>query len=75
MGSTASSVGFGSCMITGCNAAGIKIFQTVGGANGSNAAAYATGGYYTGTSVISSISVFMSGGTFDAGTVRVYTSA
>lgn len=75
MGSTAGSVGFGSCMITGCNAAGIKIFQTVGGANGTNAGAYATGGYYTGTSVISSVSVFMSGGTFDAGTVRVYTSA
>jgi hypothetical protein len=64
---------YGSILIYGCNAAGVKPFQLTGtsgtGANGKN---YLGNGHYAGTSAISSVSILSSGGNFDAGTVFVY---
>jgi hypothetical protein len=64
--------------ITGCNASGLKMIQSNGGALPDGASAgqfYNIGGYYNSASTISSISVFSASGNFDAGTVYVYTSA
>jgi len=68
----------GFCLLTGCNASGLKIIQSNGGALPDGASAgqfYNIGGYYNSASTISSISVFSASGNFDAGTVYVYTSA
>jgi len=63
--------------LSGCNAAGNKLFTavgapTAGGSDGSQT--FAMGGYYTGSSTISSVTV-SGGSNFDAGTIFVYTSA
>jgi hypothetical protein len=68
----------GYCLITGCNASGLKIINAAAGI--STAGSYAqegtvAGGYYNGSSTISSISVFSSSGNLDNGTVYVYASA
>jgi hypothetical protein len=69
----------GSILLTGCNASGIKVAQIVGGGyrDGSNAdfTLNSGQGIYNSSSTISSVSVIVSGGTFDAGSVFVYTSA
>jgi hypothetical protein len=68
----------GYALLSGCNAAGVKIYNSVGMSNpgaGAYPRAYVIGGYYTGTSTISSISIVSEAGNFDAGTVYVYTSA
>ena len=68
----------GYVLLSGCNSAGVKVFNAVGAAtaNTSNEqTSSVTGGYYNSSSTISSISVIAGGGTFDAGTVFVYTSA
>jgi hypothetical protein len=65
----------GFIFIDGANSSGIKIFNFATGANadGNNTQQNRTGGgYYTGSSVISSISLTTSAGSFDAGTIRVY---
>jgi hypothetical protein len=68
--------GFGYLLLTGANASGVKIYQSLGGAtDNSGAASYGVGGYYDSASTISSISIVASAGSFDNGTVRVYTSA
>jgi hypothetical protein len=68
--------GFGYLLLTGANASGVKIYQSLGGASdNSGAASYGVGGWYDSSSTISSISVVASAGSFDAGTVYVYTSA
>jgi hypothetical protein len=78
MAGAATSAVSGYLQISGCNASGVKMFH---GANGVSGAANQTaetnqiGGWYAGTSTISSISVVSSVGNFDAGTVYVYTSA
>jgi hypothetical protein len=75
--STGSDV-YGFCLLTGCNASGLKMIQSNGGALPDGASAgqfYNIGGYYNSASTISSISVFSASGNFDAGTVYVYTSA
>jgi hypothetical protein len=78
MAGGATSAVSGYLQISGCNASGVKMFH---GANGVSGAANQTaetnqiGGWYAGTSTISSISVVSSSGNFDAGTVYVYTSA
>jgi hypothetical protein len=65
--------------ITGCNASGVKIYQYVGAANAPSGSSTQEsrwgGGYYNSASTISSISIDCSTGTFDAGTVYVFTSA
>jgi len=78
MSTNAGSTVSGYLLLSGCNTAGVKVFNGAGGANastGNTNANYSVGGVYTGTSTISSISMFSSSGNFDAGTVYVYTSA
>ena len=61
---------------TGCNASGVKSFIASGsGSGGVNQRAYGTGGYYNGSAVISSISVYSNSGNLNGGTVYVYASA
>lgn len=65
-------------LVTGCNAAGVKVFNSVGSAtaaSGSSNAQMILGGYYNSSSTISSISIFNNTANFTAGTVYVYTSA
>lgn len=76
--SNSASVISGYCLVTGCNTAGVKVYNSVGGANqasGNNQEGWMTGGTYTSASTISSISIISSAGNLDAGTVYVYTSA
>ena len=75
--STTSDV-YGFCLLTGCNASGVKMVQVTGGGfpdSNNGHQIYNIGGYYNSASTISSISVFSAAGNFDAGTVYVYTSA
>ena len=68
----------GVVLLTGCNAAGVKVFQCHGGSSASGGSGQihtVGGGYYDSASTISSISVVASSGSLDAGTVYVYTSA
>ena len=64
----------GSFTIDGANSSGVKIVDLIGinnwQVNGGLSWIYK--GYYTGTSVISSISIISSVGNFDAGTIIVY---
>jgi len=77
LGGAASAAASGYCILTGCNTAGVKQFNSVGAINyvsGTNQN-YNLGGYYDSSSTISSISVFSETGNFNNGTVYVYTSA
>jgi hypothetical protein len=68
----------GYVLLSGCNSAGVKVFNGITGQNsdsGAGVRGYNTGGYYNSSSTISSISLFSSVGNFDSGTVFVYTSA
>jgi hypothetical protein len=68
----------GYCLITGCNASGVKVFNSAAGltADGSyNQEGTAAGGYWNESSTVSSVSIFSSSGNLDAGTVFVYASA
>jgi hypothetical protein len=63
--------------LTGCNASGVKVFQMAGSASPSAGSAqepFITGGFYSGSSTISSISI-TAANSFNGGTVYVYTSA
>jgi hypothetical protein len=75
MGNSAGNAGSGYCFVSGCNSSGLKVFEGVGAANGTNSVHSQQGGYYNSSSVISSISIVSSNSNFDAGTVYVYTSA
>ena len=68
----------GYCLISGCNASGVKVFNSAAGltADGSyNQEGTAAGGYWNESSTVSSVSIFSSSGNLDAGTVFVYASA
>jgi hypothetical protein len=68
----------GGITVTGCNSAGVKAFQLVGGSsntNGSGSKAYVAQGVYNSSSTITSISIVSTVGNFDNGTIYVYTSA
>jgi hypothetical protein len=68
----------GYALFSGCNASGLKIYNSSGMSNPGSGAyprGYIIGGYYSSSSTISSISVVSEAGNFDAGTVYVYTSA
>ena len=69
----------GGLIVTGCNSAGVKAFQSsgVGGSSGGavEMTAWWFNGYYDSASTISSVSIVCGTGNFDAGTLRVYTSA
>lgn len=74
----AGSAASGYCLIQGANAAGVKPFQAVAGfsRDGNDSQANnIVGGIYSGSSTISSISMYSVSGNFDAGTVYVYTTA
>ena len=76
-GATDSNI-FGYVELSGCNSSGSKIFTQAAGARGQSVTgqeAAVSGGYYDSSSTISSISMRTHAGTFDAGTVFVYTSA
>lgn len=76
----AASIASGYVLLSGCNSSGVKIFEGVSGSGGGSTATTGTraskyGGYYNSSSTISSIALRVDAGTFDAGTVYVYTSA
>jgi len=76
--SNTSSVVNGYVLLSGCNSAGLKIYNQAGAGNAGGSqdqTAYASGGFYSSASTISSISMFSDIGNFDAGRVYVYTSA
>ena len=65
-------------LLSGCNSAGVKVFNSAAGAmaaSNNGQQNYIVGGYYDSASTISSVSVFSATGNLDAGTVYVYTSA
>ena len=68
----------GYLLVTGCNTAGVKVFNMATGANistGDTQRQYVMGGLFNDTAVISSVSITSSSGNFDAGTIYVYTTA
>jgi hypothetical protein len=63
-------------LVSGCNAAGNKIFHSAAGVNsGSGGQSFYQGGRYDSTSTISSVSIISNSGNLDAGTVFIYGSA
>jgi hypothetical protein len=74
-GTSAANIVCGYALITGCNASGVKVFNSFGTGNGTNGRAFIGGGFYNSSSTISSVSLFSDDGNFDAGTIYVYCSA
>ena len=77
MSINAGSIVNASAQITGTNSAGLKMVSSVGtsSANGGNyAAMIASGGYWSGSATVTSVSIVSSSANFDAGTVYVYAS-
>lgn len=72
MGTSAASEGAATVLVTGANSTGIKGYNVCGSATGTTPTVFVTGGYYVGTSVISSVSFISSTGNFDSGTVYIY---
>jgi hypothetical protein len=75
LSSNATSTAAGYIEWSGCNAAGVKMCTYASGtsaAGGNNQNNYYGGGVYTGSSTISSISIFSNSGNFDAGNIYVY---
>lgn len=67
----------GYVMLSGANSSGNKAFTALGAATASGStdnSALVTGGVYTGSSTISSISINSDSGNLDGGTVYVYTA-
>ena len=78
MSASASASVSGYCQVSGTNTANPKIFNQVSGvdvSSANNSFSRNTGGYYTGTSTISSVSIISDNGNFDAGTIFIYGSA
>jgi hypothetical protein len=66
----------GYVLLSGCNSAGVKVYNSAGSGSGGNGhESFISGGIYNSATVISSVSVFSGTGNLDAGTVYVYTSA
>jgi hypothetical protein len=66
----------GFAQIDGCNSTGVKSYQVSGSSDtGVDGRAYWTGGVWTNTATVTSISVTANSGDFDAGSFRVYGSA
>lgn len=73
---SAGNIATGYLMMSGCNGSGVKMFNgnsavTYSGASESHSK-LAQGGYYSGSSTISSVSILCSSGSFDGGTIYVY---
>ena len=75
VGNSAANTVNGTCLISGCNSSGLKVYESVGLGSGTGRMMFQLNGYYNSASTISSISVITEDGNFDAGTVYVYTSA
>ena len=77
LGSSGSDLFSGFLRMDGCNASGVKIWETIHTTNGNSAGFVQrlTGGWYNSSSTISSVSLISSSANFDAGTMFVYTSA
>jgi hypothetical protein len=77
MANTAASVMAGYLRISGCTSTNPKMFQYAGNASADTTGQILNvgGGYYAGTSAISSVSVTTATGTFDAGSFLVYGAA
>lgn len=76
MGNSAANTMNGYLHINAANSTGLKPVWAAGGGTGSTTDVYfATGGYYSGSSAISSVKIISTDGNFDAGTVYVYGSA
>jgi hypothetical protein len=74
----AASAAFGFLTLSGGNSSGVKVINgaiSANAASGTNQRQDIIGGYYAGTSTISSVSLVSSSGNWDAGTVFVYASA
>ena len=75
----AAGISHGALFIDGCNSSGLKMVQGNGGGTdaggGFSMRFYSFGGIYNSASVITSVSAFSNSGTWDAGTIYVYTSA
>jgi hypothetical protein len=69
LGGSASGYGAAYLLISGANAAGVKVYNGLGGVTntGNNATQYFIGGIYNSATVISSISIVSSSGNFDTG--------
>jgi hypothetical protein len=66
----------GYCLVSGTNTTASKIYQLASGStSGNDTTPRVVGGYYTGSSTISSVSITSSGGNLDNGTIYVYASA
>jgi hypothetical protein len=67
----------GSVLITGCNAAGLKVYSVTGSGRSVNTTqrAYSYQGYFNSSSTVSSIEIITDTSTFDSGTVYIYGSA
>jgi len=72
MGTSATDAVTGSCIIQGTGGVGYKPINVNSYAGGSGASGVALGGYYKGTSAITSVSIYSGTGNLDAGTVYVY---
>jgi hypothetical protein len=73
--SQANGVGHAYMQIDGANSSGVKVYMLGGGTasvSGVDHRNLTLGGYYSGTSVISSVSFINDNGSFDAGTVYIY---
>lgn len=79
MNGSTSSVVSGTCLISGCDSAGVKIYQMSGGGHTTTSQngqrLFNSGGYYNSASTISSVSIYSNTGNLDSGTVYVYASA
>jgi hypothetical protein len=75
VGNSAANTVNGTCLISGCNSSGLKVYESVGLGSGTGRMMFQLNGFYNSASTISSISVITEDGNFDAGTVYVYTSA
>jgi hypothetical protein len=77
MSNNSNSSGYGSVLISGCNSTGVKVFESSGGfspSGGSGQRNDVGGGTWSNASTVSSVSVSTTTGTWDAGTIYVYTT-
>jgi hypothetical protein len=76
IGTSASDVLYGGCIIMGCNSSGVKAFHSTGGGRGTSSESFNLQGFYSGSSTVSSVSIHSSTGNLDGGgTVFVYATA
>lgn len=69
---TAANQYYASVVVHGAQGSGNKFCQIVGGSNNTSGTMYATGGFWSGTSAITSISIVSSSGNFDGGTAYIW---